>query len=312
MSTDLLTIAMPVYERKDYFLEALKSALNQTVKCSVIVVDNCSSHSYFEKLCSEYNVSYYRNDENIGLFPNWNRCFELADSEYVMILGDDDILDPEYVELFISAKKNYPDIDIFFSDFVLNNLTIGKESSHKHVLPFGYLETGSKIIEFGIKHKLGYPLITSSIRKSKFYGFYTEFHASNDWLWIYQNADKLVFYGDSRKLYKYGIHNSQDSLKSLANCVLSTSYIYDVILKSKVSKPNFKKLASKKTFWSLVRLKSGASNEILSDFIHSDSIYGDFLKQKLDDDWLIRIIFKLPIAIVNLTYRSMRKLGIIS
>ena len=46
--TGLVTIAMPVYERKDFFREALDSALNQPVKCKVIVVDNCSSHDYFE------------------------------------------------------------------------------------------------------------------------------------------------------------------------------------------------------------------------------------------------------------------------
>ena len=42
--TDLLTIAMPVYERKDFFVEALESAIKQTIKCKIIVIDNCSSH----------------------------------------------------------------------------------------------------------------------------------------------------------------------------------------------------------------------------------------------------------------------------
>lgn len=41
--TDLITIAIPCYERKEFFLFALESALNQTIKCKVIVVDNCSS-----------------------------------------------------------------------------------------------------------------------------------------------------------------------------------------------------------------------------------------------------------------------------
>ena len=41
--TNLLTIALPCYERKEFFLEALDSALNQTVKCNIIVVDNCCS-----------------------------------------------------------------------------------------------------------------------------------------------------------------------------------------------------------------------------------------------------------------------------
>ena len=80
--TDLLTISMPVYERKDFFRMALESALNQTVKCKVIVVDNCSSHDYFEKVCREKNVPYYRNDYNLGMARNFARVFELADSKF--------------------------------------------------------------------------------------------------------------------------------------------------------------------------------------------------------------------------------------
>ena len=33
--TNLLTISMPVFERKEFFIEALNSALNQTIKCNI-------------------------------------------------------------------------------------------------------------------------------------------------------------------------------------------------------------------------------------------------------------------------------------
>jgi GT2 family glycosyltransferase len=133
--TDLLTIAMPCYERKEYFLEALESALNQTVKCKVIVIDNCSSHDFFEKVCKEKNVAYYRNNKNIGIAANFAKGFELAVTKYVMNLQDDDVLSPEYVESFLNAIHQYPDIDVFFTNFV--RLTSNGELPHKHTLPFG-------------------------------------------------------------------------------------------------------------------------------------------------------------------------------
>ena len=120
INTDLLTIAMPVYERKEYFLEALDSAMNQTVKCEIIVVDNCSSHNYFEKICKEKGIRYYRNDENIGMAGNFSKCIKLSETEYVTTLQDDDKLSPIYVESFLQAKKLHPDLDIYFSNFVRN------------------------------------------------------------------------------------------------------------------------------------------------------------------------------------------------
>ena len=111
--TDLLTISMPVYERRDFFEQALNSALNQTVKCRVIVVDNCSSHDFFKTVCKEKGVEYFRNSENIGMARNFARGFELSESKFVMNLQDDDQLAPDYVESFLKAYEEHPDIDVF-------------------------------------------------------------------------------------------------------------------------------------------------------------------------------------------------------
>ena len=105
--TDLLTIAIPVYERKDFFLEALNSAINQTVKCNIIVIDNCSSHDYFKKICLEKKITYYRNDRNIGQDPNLNKCYKLPETEFVTLLWDDDILEPTYVSSFLDAWNKH-------------------------------------------------------------------------------------------------------------------------------------------------------------------------------------------------------------
>ena len=306
--TNLLTIAIPVFERFEYFNSALESVINQSVRCHVIVVDNCSSHFKFRDICNERGVTYYRNDENIGLFPNWNRCFELAESEYVMILGDDDILSPNYVESFLFTKEKHMDIDIYYSDFVLNDLSYNKRLSHHHTLPFGYMKNGKKIIEFGIKYGLGFPLITSSVRKSKFTSFYSEFHASNDWLWIYQNANKLVFYGDSKKLYKYGIHQMQDSQNSRSNCILSMAYIYDKILKDKSDKIELKRKTVRNAFWALIRLKAGANKKLIKDFRSRESIYSKYLNYKLKSDILMSLIFNLPRWLIKFLYKLLLKL----
>ena len=89
MTEKRLTITMPVFDRKEFFLDALNSALNQTVKCEILVIDNSSPHSYFKDICLEKGVKYIKNDTNIGLFPNWNKCMDTAETDYAMILQDD-------------------------------------------------------------------------------------------------------------------------------------------------------------------------------------------------------------------------------
>lgn len=310
--TDLLTIAMPVYERKDFFIEALESALNQTVKCKVLVVDNHSSHDFFEKACKERGVDYYRNEKNIGLFPNFNRCFELSNTKYVMTLQDDDIISPDYVESFLNAVNKHPGIDIYFVNFVRNNYKSQEKYAHSHTLPFGYMKDGKKIIEFGVKFKLGFPLISSCIRKSKFTGFYTNFHSCNDWLWIYTNADNLVFFGNPKVLYEFRDHELQDTKKNAPNLQLSLPYIYEEVLLKKMTNAKLKKKASKNAFWALISFKSGAEKVVINELKTGNSIYNNYLRTKIDKNILLKLVFSMPNGIVDILYRSLRKIGISS
>jgi glycosyltransferase involved in cell wall biosynthesis len=109
MFTDKITIGIPVYERFDFFEEALNSALNQTIQCSIIVIDNASSHNQFEKIVQQKNtpsLTYIRNLSNIGMIGNWNRCIELCPTEYLTILHDDDTLHPNFIEHCLTVLEN--------------------------------------------------------------------------------------------------------------------------------------------------------------------------------------------------------------
>ncbi len=306
--TNLLTIAMPCYERKEYFIAALESALNQTVKCSVIVVDNCSSHDFFEQVCIEKGVTYYRNDSNIGIAANFARGFELSDTEYVLNLQDDDLLSLDYVESFVNAVNSFPDIDIFFSNFSV--ITSKGEKSHFHTLPFGYIPDGNKILEYGIKYKLGFPYMSSAIRKTKAYSVIDTIGwiGSYDWEWIYSVADKLKFYGDKRKLYHYRIHDNQITNKNHSSFILTLPYIYDIILKEKVVDPNLKKRASKNAFCELIQLKSEINNAVLMAIKRGENKYDRFLISKLKENFFLNVIFALPRRIVSFCFKVYKRL----
>lgn len=106
-----ITIAITVYERYDYFEEAINSAISQTVNCNIIIVDNDSKHTKFKDYVqnlNDPNIKYYKNDHNVGMVENWNQCIRLCNTEWLTILHDDDALHPRFIEYFINVLKNKP------------------------------------------------------------------------------------------------------------------------------------------------------------------------------------------------------------
>jgi len=106
----LLTIAIPTFNRFDLLKEALASVFRQQLPfpVEVLVVDNCPDTIGFAKeLVMEFKTQHFRyvvNDENLGMFGNWNQCLLLSRGRYMMILNDDDLLKsnfsnilPEYI-----------------------------------------------------------------------------------------------------------------------------------------------------------------------------------------------------------------------
>lgn len=98
---DLITIALPVYKRTDFVKSALDSAVKQTRECSILLIDNNSPHDDFKKICDSYNnpnIRYVKTDETVPQDENFNNCFRYAETPWVTILHDDDMLHCQYVE----------------------------------------------------------------------------------------------------------------------------------------------------------------------------------------------------------------------
>ena len=116
MTKNNVTIAIPVYNRYLYFEEAIFSVLSQSYNVNIIVVDNNSEHDKFERFIKELNmpnVKYFRNEYNVGMVENWNKCIEYCDTEWLSILHDDDWISPSYVSEISKMIVKFPKINIF-------------------------------------------------------------------------------------------------------------------------------------------------------------------------------------------------------
>lgn len=104
VSDPYISIYIPTFQRQEKLVHAIKSALDQRTDCpyEIVVVDNDPDRNAISddvrRLCeSSDKISYYKNEENIGMFRNWNRAIELCKGELCCALHDDDALLPNYV-----------------------------------------------------------------------------------------------------------------------------------------------------------------------------------------------------------------------
>jgi glycosyltransferase involved in cell wall biosynthesis len=102
----LVTVAIPTYSRHLYLKEAIEAALNQSYGNIEILVSDDGSEPGVALVAKAFantdpRVRYWRNETNLGLAANWNKCVDEARGEYIVILGDDDRLLPDGLQCLI-------------------------------------------------------------------------------------------------------------------------------------------------------------------------------------------------------------------
>jgi len=116
-----ISIAVTLYNREDYIVQAVESALAQTQKVQVFVVEDCGPDPKIGAAIRARfgdQIRYHRNPTRRGLFGNWNICIELCRTPWLSILHDDDYLAPEFVEAMVEAATLAPNCGIYFSEVV--------------------------------------------------------------------------------------------------------------------------------------------------------------------------------------------------
>ncbi len=115
----LLTIAIPTYGRNDLVLASIKSLEPQlNDQARLLIIDNHSPVPVAPVSISRH-TTIVRNQINIGGNGNILRCFELSESEWIWVLGDDDQVLSDSVSRILEAISTSP------SAIYLNFSTIG-------------------------------------------------------------------------------------------------------------------------------------------------------------------------------------------
>jgi glycosyltransferase involved in cell wall biosynthesis len=112
-----LTVAIPTFDRNAILRANLERLVPQlTPQCRLLVLDNCSPTPAAETLAPllaahpDVSACIVRHPVNIGGNANVLRCFELCQTEYVWVLGDDDAVEPDAIARIFRDLDEHPGV----------------------------------------------------------------------------------------------------------------------------------------------------------------------------------------------------------
>ncbi len=111
------SIVITTYNRLTLLQRAIDRALDQTVPCEVVVVDDCSSdgtQAYLQKRCEalassgDLRLIYHRNSANLGHSKSVNAGVAISTGDWIKPVDDDDYLAPNCIEEMAKAIAQRP------------------------------------------------------------------------------------------------------------------------------------------------------------------------------------------------------------
>lgn len=116
-----LHVFVPAYRNPDLLAETLKSLIRAmgpelcTGEVLATCVDDASPEPLEPVVRSSGGgwVEYVRNEANLGIIPNFNRCISLARGPLVMFLGADDLILPSYWPTVEAMSRRFPEAAVY-------------------------------------------------------------------------------------------------------------------------------------------------------------------------------------------------------
>jgi len=172
MRAPSVTVCIPTYNRAAFLAAAINSVLTQSIgDYAVLVTDNASEDNTAEVVrgFGDPRIRYLRHAENIGPGANFNACLRAADSEFVLILGDDDVLHPEMLETSIGALRADDRVGFAFTPWRQrrDDGTVDARLMNPSLLTTSTTLSGRAFIDFAIRTQSNIAHLSSSLMRTR-------------------------------------------------------------------------------------------------------------------------------------------------
>jgi hypothetical protein len=110
-----VTIVIPTFNRADLLPNALESALAQTYPNFDLVVSDNASTDETARVVAQFDdprLRYVRRSTNLELNDHYNVFMAEVESPYMFVLPDDDMMEPDALELLVPVLQAFPEAGI--------------------------------------------------------------------------------------------------------------------------------------------------------------------------------------------------------
>lgn len=229
------SIVLPVRNGGDYFKECVSSILNQTNRnFDLIILDNASTDGSLEWIRSlnDLRIKIYESKQSLSIEDNWARIVQIPKNEFMTIIGHDDLLDPNYLNIMGNLIHQYPDAGLYQAHFRLidaNGTTI--RSCNKMPLR----EEASAFLEARFSFQrdsfgTGYMFRSSDYEKVGGIPAYRKLLFSDDALWV-SLMIRSYKATSADECFSYRVHNQSTSYAPDRSSLLDALADYLVFLK---------------------------------------------------------------------------------
>lgn len=219
--TPNVTFIIPVYNGASLLDEAVQSILNQTCDYGkLLLIDDAScdqSRAVMDRY-TDLRITKYYSDQNRGLYPTLIEAVDKVDTEWVVILMQDDQLKPSYLEEMLALVSKYPSGQAFWAtdDTIGPNgqiLVRGNDTSRVE-----FINPGKSAWLQVLKQGSIWTISGSLTRRSLFLSdpFRTDLPHTGDYEWSLRAIRQAQFIWYERPLTNIRIHPKQASATNLA------------------------------------------------------------------------------------------------
>ena len=220
-----IDIALPFYGDVSYLKEAVASVLDQSdPNWQLIVVDDGypdgTLAAWFNSL-NDSRISYLRNEINLGANGNFQKCLGQITSDFCVVMGADDILEPDFIKVVKNTMLRYPEASMIHPGIKI------VDEKNSEIL------TRTEVIKFKIRHSLEsdqilfgevlattlmngnwmyFPAITWRTKEIQEIGFRPGFNVCQDLglaMDLIMQGGKMVLIDD--EIFRYRRHIASDS-----------------------------------------------------------------------------------------------------
>lgn len=114
------SIILPVHNGGEYVKYCVNSILSQSVSdFNFHILDNCSDDGTLEWINSlkDSRIIVYASQKPLTIEENWGRIVAIPKNQFMTLIGHDDLLEPDYLQIITELIKKFPDASLYQTHF---------------------------------------------------------------------------------------------------------------------------------------------------------------------------------------------------